>query len=159
MTIRKRMAVGFGAGVVGTIAMSIPMIAATATGISPMPKPIPAAVIGVLFGPGLTKPLLMLLAAGSHLFYGGAWGAAFAVLRKRVTVWSGLGLGIGLWLIMQVVVLPALGWGAFGSAITPKIAVATLILHLIYGATTGYALQRITNRESFKNPPGATIHA
>lgn len=159
MTNQKKSVLGFGVGVLGTVAMSIPMIAATVTGISPMPKPIPAAIIGSLFGPGLPKPLLMLLAAGSHLAYGGAWGAAFAMMSKRVTVWKGLWLGIGLWLIMQVVVLPALGWGVFGSAVTPRIALATLILHLIYGATTGYALQRIASRESQQSRTGGTIHA
>jgi len=34
------------------------------------------------------------------------------------------------------------GWGVFGTAITPKIAVATLVLHLIYGATLGWGLRR-----------------
>ena len=38
---------------------------------------------------------------------------------------------------MEVVFLPFLGWGFFGVAITPRIAVATLILHLVYGATLG----------------------
>ena len=137
------MAIGFGCGVLGTIVMSIPMIAATATGLSPMTKPIPASIIGMLFGAGIPKPLLIVLAAGSHLIYGGAWAAALTVLRRR-TVWTGVALGIGLWLIMQLVVLPILGWGVFGTAITPKIAAATLVLHLIYGATTGYLLQRFT---------------
>lgn len=34
--------------------------------------------------------------------------------------------------------LPRLG--LFGTAITPAIAVATLVLHLIYGATLGWLL-------------------
>jgi len=125
--------------------MSVPMIAATVAGIAPMPKPIPAAIVGSLFGPGLPKPLLMLLAASSHLFYGGVWAALLTAVSKRVTVWTGIALGAGLWFIMQIVVLPALGWGVFGTAITPKIAMATLILHLVYGATTGYLIQRLAD--------------
>lgn len=142
MTEQKRLSIAFGSGIIATVVMSIPMIVATVTGISPMPKPIPAAIIGTIFGPGLPKPLLLLLAAISHLLYGGFWAALFALVRRRHSVWSGLALGVLLWLIMEIIVLPALGWGLFGTAVTPKIAVATLVLHLIYGATTGYCLQR-----------------
>lgn len=56
--------------------------------------------------------------------------------------WRGIGLGVFLWLIMQVVVLPFLGWGLFGTAQTPKIAVATLVLHLVYGPTFGWLMGR-----------------
>jgi hypothetical protein len=38
--------------------------------------------------------------------------------------------------------VPFLGWGAFGAAITPIIAVATLVLHLVYGATFGWLMDR-----------------
>lgn len=139
---QKRLAIAFACGVLGTVVMSLPMIAATAAGVAPMPKPIPVAIVGSVLGPGLPKPLLMILAAGSHLVYGGVWAVVLTAVTKRPTIRSGLGLGAVLWLLMQVAVLPALGWGLFGSAVTPKIAVGTLILHLIYGATTGSLLQR-----------------
>ncbi len=138
----RRISVGFGCGALGTVAMSIPMMLATGAGVAPMPRPIPAAIVASLLGPGLPKPLLMLLAVGSHLLFGGVWGAALTVMSKRVTVRKGVALGVGLWLGMQLIVLPALGWGVFGAAVTPKIALATLILHLIYGVTTGYFVQR-----------------
>jgi len=132
-----RLAAAFGWGALATVAMSIPMIIATATGISPMPKPIPVALVGHVFGPDLPKPVHMLLAVISHLAYGGAWALILAAITKRITIWKALGLGVFLWLLMQVIVLPMLGWGVFGAAVTPKIAVATLVLHLIYGATLG----------------------
>ncbi len=87
-------------------------------------------------------PLIMLLAAGAHLSYGGVAGAVLAALTRPVTVWKGLGWGVLLWLVMQVVVLPLLGWGFFGVAITPRIAVATLVLHLVYGLTLGLLMDR-----------------
>lgn len=34
------------------------------------------------------------------------------------------------------------GWGLFGVAITPKVAIATLVLHLIYGAALEWGLGR-----------------
>ncbi len=83
-------------------------------------------------------PLILLLAILAHLLYGGIWGAILTGVTRPVTLWKGLGLGIILWLIMQIVFLPLLGWGFFGSAITPKIAIATLVLHLVYGAMLGW---------------------
>jgi uncharacterized membrane protein (DUF2068 family) len=138
----KRLAAGFGWGVVATLAMSALMIVGVITGLSPMPSPIPEAIVSKVFGEGLPRPLIMLLAAGAHLTYGGLWGAVLAALTRPVTLWKGLGWGVLLWLIMQVIFLPFLGWGFFGAAITPRIAVATLVLHLIYGATLGLLMDR-----------------
>jgi hypothetical protein len=120
--------------------MSVPMIIGMTTGAAPMPKPIPTAIIATLFGAGLAKPLLMGLAIGSHLAYGGAFGAVLAGITARASVWNGLAMGAALWLVMQVVVLPFVGWGPFGTGVTPAIAIATLVLHLIYGAVLGWGL-------------------
>ena len=128
-------------GAVATVAMSVLMILAAVTGVSPMPKPIPAAIVGKLTGGELPKPMLMATAAILHLGYGAFWGGVLAAASERITVWRGLVLGVGLWLLMQIIVLPFLGWGLFGVGQTPKIALATLILHLVYGVTLGAALQ------------------
>jgi len=138
----KRFWSGFGWGVVATIGMSIPMVIGTAAGVAPMPEPIPKATVTMVLGKGLPMPLIMVLAAGSHLAYGGIWAALLIQVTDRITIWKGLGLGVFLWFLMQVVVLPLIGWGLFGAAITPKIAAATLILHLIYGALVGWLVDR-----------------
>ena len=141
----RRLAVGFGWGVVATIEMSVLMILAVFTGLSPMPSPIPEAIVNKglgLLGVGLPKPLIMLLAAVAHLSYGGVAGAILAALTRLVTVLKGLGWGVFLWLVMQVAVFPLLGWGLCGVAITLQIAVATLVLHLVYGATLGLLMDR-----------------
>ena len=117
------------------------MIATTLMGLSPMPKPIPAAVVSGLFGE-LPRSLLMTLAVGSHLAYGGVWGGIFAAAIRKVTVGRGLRLGILLWLLMNLVVLPLIGWGLFGMRLTGAIGVATLVLHLIYGGTYGWLMDR-----------------
>lgn len=122
--------------------MSIPMIVGMASGVAPMPEPIPKALMTLVCGAALPSPLLMALSAGSHLAYGGTFGAVLVRLIPDAGLWEGLGTGLVLWLGMQLAVLPLLGWGLFGTAITPKIAVATLILHLIYGATLGWGLGR-----------------
>lgn len=137
----KRLAAGFGWGAVATLAMSVLMVIGVATGVSPMPSPIPEAIASKVLG-GAPQPLILLLAVSSHLAYGGLWGSVLAVLTRPVTIWKGIGLGVLLWLLMQVAVLPFLGWGLFGAGVTPKIAGATLILHLIYGATLGWLMDR-----------------
>jgi hypothetical protein len=133
----KRLAVGFSWGVVATIAMSLFMIFAVVTGMSPMPKPIPLAIVSTL---GEWRPmfLLVVFAVISHLAYGGFWGAVLSGMTKHVTILKGIGLGLVLWLLMGIVALPLLGWGFFGSAVDSRIAVATFFLHLVYGVTLGW---------------------
>jgi hypothetical protein len=138
----ERFLAGFGWGVVATIGMSLLMIIGLATGVSPMPKPIPAAIVGQLLGEGTHRTLIIVLAAIAHFVYGGFWGAALADTTRPVTIWKGIGLSLFLWVLMGLFLLPALGWGFFGTAIRPKIALATLILHLVYGITLGWLLDR-----------------
>jgi Family of unknown function (DUF6789) len=144
----KRFWPGFRAGVLATIAMSIVMIVGTVSGISPMPKPIPVAIVATILGAALPKPALIALGATTHLLYGGTFGGVLALITTPVTVRKGLLLGIVLWAAMQVLWLPFLGWGMFGSAVTPKIAGATLLLHLIYGGAVGW----LTNRRAQRAP-------
>lgn len=129
-------------GAIATAAMSALMILGVVTGLTPMPKPIPAAIVGKLTGGGLPKPALMAAAAILHLGYGAFWGGVLAAVSERVTIGRGVAFGLGLWLLMQVAVLPFLGWGLFGVSQTPKIAVATLVLHLVYGVTIGALMDR-----------------
>lgn len=128
-------------GAPATVVMGVVMLAATATGISPMPRPIPAALVSHALGrsPG---PLLVTLAVTAHLAYGAVAGAVLAGFVRRVTVWRAAGYGVVLWVLMGLVWMPYLGWGLFGAGVTPKIAVATLVLHLVYGVTLGLLLDR-----------------
>lgn len=138
----SRFPVGAGWGVVATVVMSIPMVVGAVAGFLPMPQPIPAAIMGSLLGEGLPRLLLMGVAAGSHLAYGAIGGGILAALTRPVTVAKGLGWGVLLWGIMGVAWLPFLGWGLFGTIIDPRILVATLVLHLIYGGTLGWLVDR-----------------
>lgn len=138
---QNRIIRGFGYGVVATIVMSVLMVVALTSGMSPMPEPVPKAVVTTLVG-SAPKPLVMALAVGLHLAYGGTFGALLVWGARPVTLLKGLGLGVALWLIMGVVFLPFVGWGAFGTAVTPRIAVATLVLHLVYGGVLGWAMDR-----------------
>lgn len=127
----------------GTLLMSVIMLMGMGSGVSPLPEPIPLAIARGVLG-AVAKPLLMAFAIIAHFGYGAFWGGLlFRWINTEGGFLHGLGCGVFLWLIMQLVVLPLLGWGVFGTTITVKIAVATLVLHLIYGATLGWGLSRI----------------
>ncbi|HBS03840.1 MAG TPA: hypothetical protein DEA96_02670 [Leptospiraceae bacterium] len=129
------------AGALGTLAMTILMLIGMKSGAAPMPEPIPRAIVGHILP--VTGAALMIIAMIAHFAYGSVWAALADQLVSGFNFARGLLLGVFLWIIMQVVVLPLIGWGFFGLNHTPAIAVATLVLHLIYGGTTGYAAQKL----------------
>lgn len=69
------------------------------------------------------------------------WGLLFSLLYDRLPGSSGVSKGlvfaIGAWLAMMIVFMPAAGAGFFGLAIGAPVVLATLVLHLIYGAVLG----------------------
>lgn len=144
----ERVRRGVLAGVVATVAMSVVMIAATVTGLSPMPEPVPKAIASMLWGSGAATGLVLATAVVAHLGYGGFWGGMLAAFGDARSYGEGIALGVGLWILMGLVVLPVLGWGLFGTGITPRIAVATLVLHLIYGATLPLTARALAGSEA-----------
>lgn len=142
---QTRAKAGFVWGIVATLAMSLLMIAGVGSGLAPMPRPIPEALVSLVIG-GAPKPVRMVAAVVAHLLYGGVFGALFAGFVHPVSVGKSLGFGVLLWIGMGIVFLPLLGWGAFGTAVTPKIAVATLVLHSVYAGVLGWTLGRANGR-------------
>jgi Family of unknown function (DUF6789) len=129
---------GFLYGLLATLGMTAIMLLGVGTGLSPMPSPIPIALAHWALG-DLPKPTLVIAGMIAHFLYGGVAGAVlFAALRERVGLLWGLAFGVLLWIGMQLIFLPLLGWGLFGGAVTPRIALATLVLHLVYGAILGW---------------------
>lgn len=96
-------------GAVATVAMSTVMIAATATGVSPMPEPVPAALVSHTLG-DVPQPGVIALAVTAHLAYGAVAAAVLTGLVRRVGVWTGAAYGVMLWALMGLVWLPYLGW-------------------------------------------------
>ena len=129
-------------GLLGTLAMTAMMVLATVTGLSPMPAPVPVALAKWALG-GLGQPVLVTIGMILHFLYGALAGAAFALLfRRKLNLWMGWVWAVLLWLGMQLIFLPLLGWGVFGSNVNLRISMATLILHLIYGGVLGWGLGR-----------------
>lgn len=134
-------------GFLGTLVMSLIMLLGMGIGMSPIPEPIPLAIAKGILG-SVAKPLLMIFAIITHFGYGAFWGGVlYQLVKGKGTLWHGLGWGFLLWIVMEIVVLPLLGWGAFGLFITPKIAIATLVLHLVYGGILGWGLTNAEKQE------------
>lgn len=130
---------GFAWGIVATVAMSLVMLATVVTGLSPLPEPIPKALVTTVLGLS-GMPLVPIAAAGAHLLYGGVFGGLLAGASDRISALHGVALGLGLWVVALLAVFPVLGWGIAGSSLGPRPAVATLVLHLVYGAVLGLGL-------------------
>ncbi len=88
------------------------------------------------------------------------------MFEGKMTILKGVLFGIALWLILQVVVAPVIGWGFFGTnsgtttATSPfeltstwKFIFYTFIFYVIYGLIIGICNSRWLNNEKFQWPP------
>lgn len=147
---------GFLAGLLATGVMTLLMLAGTVTGLSPIPTPIPVALVAWVLRGAVPRGVLLVLGLLAHFVYGGVAGAVFAwLLRRRANLLTGLMLGVLLWLAMGLFWLPLLHWGAFGSLIGPGLWLTTLVLHLVYGAVLGWTVARLRRTTPAAGPEAA----
>ncbi len=80
--------------------------------------------------------------------YGIVYALVFSGLRFGGHLLRGVVLGIFGWLAMMVVVMPMMGAGLFGAAMPSgmMVPVATLVLHVIFGAVLGLVYARLGSR-------------
>ena len=137
---------GIVAGFVATLVLSALMLMKSAMGVMPAFNAIKDWVT-ILAGLGL--PATPLIGWIAHLILGSVvWGALFAAVEPRLpggAVASGTVFGVLAWLGMMVVFMPWAGNGLFALGIGPMAAVATLVLHIIYGAVLGAAFAKVTD--------------
>jgi len=136
---------GLLAGFIATVVLSILMIGKGAMGLVPQLNPIEdiVHVVELLTGTRLPMPVGWV---GHFLLGTVAWGIAYTVLLPRlpgVALVKGLIFGALAWLAMMIIFM---GHGLFGLALGVQAVGATLILHLIYGATLGIAYDRFDRR-------------
>ena len=131
----NRYGVGIIAGFAATIALSLIMVIKAAAGFMPMLNVI--ALLSALLG----NPGVPLVGWTAHFVIGAIiWGALFAALVPslpgaycvRGAIFSG-----GAWLAMMIILMPLAGKGVFAAHAGLPVAVATLVLHLIYGVVLG----------------------
>jgi len=128
-------------GLIGTGVMSVIMMLLTIIGFSPLPEPFPFMVIKTMFYFINSVSLLVTITILAHFVYGSFWSAVFVSLFPEGRLGSGIGWGVFLWVVMNIVWLPFIGM-KYSATLKPDIAFITLLFHLIYGATLGYLCSR-----------------
>lgn len=138
---------GLLAGFCATLVLSAFMIAKTFLGIPP-----PMSVIHLLAGLGHNLfgiPAAPIFGWGAHFAIGTVlWGLIFAALHARLPgspIVKGLVFATGAWLLMMIILMPLAGKGLFAAGAGPGVAIATLILHWIYGVALGVVMGGATS--------------
>lgn len=139
-------------GVLATGVMSLVTYAGLRTGLLPLPEAVPIALAEAIAGELVSGSLLIALSGTAHLLYGGFWGAVLSVARRQVRFIHGLLLGVALWVIMGLMILPIAGWGMFALDLGYKVGAATLLTHLVYGMTLGLLFER-GQEQTTRTPP------
>ncbi len=120
----------FVVGVANGLLLSVVMVTAFKSGVSPMPKPVGLAFAETVLGGPLPLPVGLVF----HLAYVTFWSVAFvAFLRDSLTLRNAFVLALALWIGVLVVFFPIIGWGFFGLGISPKLIVASFVPHLLFG--------------------------
>lgn len=136
---------GLIAGFIATVFLSILMIVKAKLGLLPKMNPIDDILfIGdKVLGIEVPLPVGWLV----HFFIGTVlWGVAYVFISPRFTgsdLKKGLIFGAIAWFAMMVTFMPMAGDGLFGLVIGPQVTVATLMLHLAYGAVLGVSYGKL----------------
>ena len=135
---------GIIAGLIATFVLSALMLLKGTMGM--MPDLDVISMIAGMMGAGA------VMGWAAHFMIGAVYGLVFATASRPGTTGSvvaqGVVLGIAGWLVMMVVLMPMVGGGMFGLAMPSgmMIPVATLMLHILFGAVLGFSFARITDR-------------
>ena len=130
---------GIAAGFVATVVLSALMLVKHSMGLVPELDPIEDIVHVADHLTGMTLPLPFGW-IGHFVLGTVAWGIIYAALQASLPgapVVKGLIFGTLAWLAMMIIFTPLAGHGLFALSLGPQATVATLVLHLIYGAVLG----------------------
>jgi hypothetical protein len=133
---------GIVAGLIATAVLSALMLLKGMMGV--MPDLDVIAMIAGMMGAGAMMGWI------AHFMIGAIYGLVFAQIAGHGTtgaaVMRGVGLGVVGWLVMMIVLMPMAGGGMFGLAMPSGMMapVATLMLHVIFGAVLGVSFARLT---------------
>ncbi len=118
-----------GVGIVTALLLTGVMVPATEFGLSPMPKPLGLAFAETVLGRTLPLPVGLLF----HIVYVAFWSIAYVSLfRDDLSLIRALVLSALLWIAILLVFFPVVGWGFLGLAISAKLIVASLVLHVLF---------------------------
>lgn len=140
---------GLFAGFVATASLTILMIAKSAMGFMPELD-----VVNML-----ANMMHSSIAIGwvAHFVIGTViWGVSFAYLVDKLPggpMSSGILFSIGAWIVMMIATMPLAGAGVLGLRLGMMVPVATLVLHILWGAMLGLTYARMTQDESRNRQP------
>lgn len=143
---------GYGliAGFIATVVLSLLMLMKSAMGMMPHVDAIQMLTrMGAMY---LELPLYPSIGWAAHFFIGTVlWGLIFAATAEwwpGTSYWvKGVSFSVVAWLLMMVMAMPMAGAGFFGMLLGIGAPVATLILHLIFGAVLGATYGWLISRE------------
>lgn len=133
---------GIIAGLIATAVLSVLMVLKGMMGLMPDLN-----VIAMLAGMMGAAAMMGWMA---HVLIGAAYGLIFAQvfgpMDTGAATLRGIGLGIVGWLVMMIVLMPMTGNGLFGLAMPSGMMapIATLMLHVIFGAVLGFSFAKLT---------------
>lgn len=137
-------------GIVNAILLSAVMVPTFRAGISPMPEPPSLAFAETLLSRSLPLPVGLLF----HVAYVAFWSVVFVAWTfPRLTFGRALGLAAILWVVALVIFFPIIGWGFLGLSVSPKLIVASLIPHVLFGLFL-WGLSRVMFKGSLAAEPG-----
>lgn len=136
----NRNAAGLIAGIIATAVLSALMILKGAMGMLPQFNVI--AMLAGTLGGGPIVGWIAHIAIGVVL-YGLVIANLSGALPGGTSTVKGVVLGVIGWLAMMLVAMPVMGGGLFASNLGVPVVVATLVLHLIFGAVLGYAYGKL----------------
>jgi hypothetical protein len=152
-----RIGKGLVAGLAATIVLSALMLLKSMFGLMPQLN-----AIAMLSSMGTSYAGLPATPAVGWLLHTAigvvAWGGLFAFLHPLLSGagpdWArGVVFSISAWMVMMVVVMPAAGAGLFGVANGIGPAIATLVLHVVFGAVLGrvYGALRVPSHQAVRD--------
>ncbi len=131
---------GIISGFIATVVLSIVMILKAKMGVMPELNAIK------MLANMMHAPLVMGWVA--HFMIGSlVWGILFALMVKQLqgsVINSAMVFSIGAWLLMMIGPMPMAGAGLFGLKLGIMAAVATLVLHLLWGVVLGFSYKRLS---------------
>jgi hypothetical protein len=148
---------GAGAGVVATVVMSVPMLAADRAGLMPEPPPetiTDDALTAVGVAPAdRTETQKHAAASLMHLVFGAGCGIIYTLLRRRARLplpsWvQGVPFGLGVWAVSYKGWIPAFGILPPPSRDRPGRVRTMMIVHMLYGGVLGLVEERGLRRRT-----------
>ncbi|MEO6966956.1 MAG: DUF6789 family protein [Rhodanobacteraceae bacterium] len=134
---------GLVAGLIATVVLTILMVIKAKMGMLPQLN-IPMMLAGMLGG-ALIVGWIAHFVIGI-VIYGLVLANAYDVIPGANATVKGLVLSVIGWLIMMIILMPLAGAGLFGMNLGIMAPIATLILHLIYGAVLGASYDALGRR-------------